>query len=139
MAYRGLEERDVVIARIKSALEDRIGQTSVNVIPMVGNDNSVPPRGPETALVEFDGPRGHSTVAGHRLLFAAHCEEPDFWDNVERAFAAEGFQPYGPRTSTGIQVYQSTQWAQVVVENNPGAIMHVDRTGRPMIGRVRGA
>lgn len=137
MAYRGLEEYGAAIARIKASIESRIVTAEVEVMPTAA-DLSTPPRGPEPAFVRYDGPRGPRTETGHRLLFAAHCEEPSWWDKINRAFFAEGFIPFGPRTPTGVQVYQSTRWASLVVEEHPDAVEAVRKTGKAMVGRILG-
>jgi hypothetical protein len=137
MAHVGLEEMGPALARIKASIEGRIHRPEVMVMAAVPRDNSSPPRGAESAFAEYDGPRGHRTESGTRLLFAAQCDEPTWWDKIDQAFAAEGFQPYGPRTPNGDpQVYQSARLASLVVEEHPGAVDSVKRTGKPMVGRI---
>jgi hypothetical protein len=139
MAYSGLEALGPAIARIKASIEGRIGQADMEVMPAVPADHSSPPRGPESAFIEYVGPRGRRTETGNRLLFAAQCDEPAWWERVDRAFADEGFTPFGPRTQSGVQVYQSTRWASLIVEEHPGATMAIERTGKAMVGRIKGA
>jgi hypothetical protein len=137
MAYQGLEEQGPAILRIRALLERRIGLPGVVLTMDARRDYSTPPRGPETAFVEFDGPRGHQTVIAQRLFFAAGCEDPSKWVRIDKGFELEGFEPYGPRADHGEQVYQSKLWATLIVEEHPGATMAIDRTGKAMVGQIR--
>jgi hypothetical protein len=139
MAYQGLEEYRPALQRIKAPIEHRLGLPGVTVIMDARRDHSTPPRGPETAFVEFDGPRGRQTITAQRLLFAARCEDPSAWTRIDKAFGREGFEPFGPRADHGEQVYQSTRWASLIVEEHPGATMAIERTGKAMVGRIQGA
>lgn len=138
MLGEGLPDLRDEIPRIVAGIRARLPRKDVLLTPNPARDESSPPQQPKEVFVYADSARSPITK-GTPLLVTARCDDPTSWGSIARGLKAEGFDPYGGRSTVGptqAQSFISRTRAWFVAPEHPNPVMAVERTGRAVLGWI---
>lgn len=121
------------VSRIVGRIQARIALPSqVTVSETAGVEG----HSADLAAIVFDPISPSHRATGTRLTLMALCADRSVWPRIHAAFEAEGFDPITPEPDHGRVFYRSRTRALLIVPENPGAKMAVEKTGRAVLTEV---